>query len=292
MRWRQYLGHGFLFKQKGMMELDTIVCSEAIALLKQLESNSIPLIIADPPYGIGYHSGYYKDKNPHAPVAHDWNFQIGGFIQQCERVLKDGGALYLFSRWDVYPLWLPSIITSELKLKTKIVWLKNNWSAGDLYGSFGNQYEEMLFIVKGRHQIRGKRWSNVWEFDRIPPTRMLVPTQKPVALLKRAILASSDEGDLVVDPFAGSGSTGKAAKLTNRNYLLGDIDPKMVNIARKRLGLSLIESGIADMPMTDCVFELPDPENWGIHPEELRFIYDALQNNVNSSTAQLSLEGI
>lgn len=272
------------------MELDTIICGDAIVLLKQLESDSIPLIIADPPYGIGYHSGHYKDKNPHAPVACDWNFQIGGFIQQCERVLKDGGALYLFSRWDVYPLWLPSITTSGLKLKTKIVWLKNNWSAGDLFGSFGNQYEEILFIVKGRHKIRGRRWSNVWEFDRIPPTQMLVPTQKPVPLLKRAILASSDEGDLIIDPFAGSGSTGKAAQLTNRHYLLGDIDPKMVNIARKRLGLPLNQNeAAANMPLTDYSFELPEPENWGIHPEELKFIYDAFQGNVNSLMTQAEM---
>jgi DNA modification methylase len=268
-----------------------IIVSDAITLLKKLEDDSIPLIIGDPPYGIAYHSNYYKDKNPHAPVANDWNFQIGGFIQECERVLADKGALYLFSRWDVYPLWLPAISVSKLTLKTKIVWVKNNWSAGDLEGSFGNQYEEILFIVKGRHKLRGKRWPNVWKFDRVPSTQMLCPTQKPTSLLMRAIKSSSDRGDLVVDPFAGSGSTGEAAHKTKRNYILGDIDPKMVNIARNRLGLPLLDLG-DDMPQVEYLFEPPKPEDWGIHPEELRFIYDELASNVNydPERAQMRLQ--
>lgn len=273
------------------VEANSIIVSDAIALFKKLEGGSIPLIIADPPYGIAYHSNHYKGKNPHAPVANDWNFQIGRFIQECDRVLTDGGALYLFSRWDVYPLWLPAISVSGLILKTKIVWAKNNWSAGDLEGCFGNQYEEILFIVKGRHKIRGKRWPNIWKFDRVPATQMLVPTQKPVPLLTRAIKASSDPDDLVVDPFAGSGSTGEAAHRCKRQYLLGDIDPKMVNIARNRLGLPLLDLG-ENAPQTEYLFQLPKPEDWGMHPEELRFIYDELVGNVNydSERAQMRLQ--
>jgi len=259
------------------MRLNDVVCSDAAALLKRLESSSVALIVADPPYGIGYHSNHYKGKNPHRPVANDWNFHISTFIREAERALRDGGAMYLFSRWDVYPLWLPDITTTELQLKTKIVWMKNNWSAGDLTGCFGNQYEEILFIVKGRHKLRGKRWSNVWRFNRISPSSMLHPTQKPVPLLERAILSSSDEGDLVVDPFAGSGSTGVAAVNTKRDFLLGDLDPAMVNMARSRLGMPVLDGDSEGTFQGDYVFVLPDPEDWGIHPEELRFIYDELQ---------------
>lgn len=260
--------------------MNNVIVSDAVALLKGQQSNSVPLIVADPSYGVGYHSNYYKDKNPHAPITNDWNFQIASFIRECERILVDRGALYLFSRWDVYPLWLPSIINSGLKLKTKIVWVKNNWTAGDLKGSFGSQYEEILFIVKGRHILRGRRHPNIWNFARVPTGKMLHPTQKPVPLLERAIESSSDKGDLVIDPFAGSGSTGEAAKRTGRNFLLGDIDSKMVDIARKRLGLSPLESEKDDTPLTEYEITLPTPDQWGIHPEELRFIYDELQGNM------------
>jgi hypothetical protein len=169
----------------------------------------------------------------------------------------------------------------------EIVWVKNNWSAGDLRGSFGNQYEEILFVVKGRHLLRGKRWSNVWHFDRVPANRMLHPTQKPVPLLMRAIQASSDPGDPVVDPFAGSGSTGTAAGETGRDWLMGDVDPRMVNIARERLGLPLLWGDGQDGSASGQTYrpEMPKPEEWGLHPEELRFLYDELWGNVTSVLA-------
>jgi len=267
-----------------------VVLQDAIALLAAQTDDSVPLIIADPPYGIAYHSNHYKDKNPHAPVMNDWNFQIGRFLLECERVLVEGGALYLFSRWDVSPLWVPAI-PSTLTLKTVIVWVKNNWSAGDLTGCFGNQYEQLLFIAKGRHLLRGKRWSNVWRFPRVSSTTMLHPTQKPVPLLERAIRSSSDEGDLVLDPFCGSGSTGEAAANAKRRFLLGDIDPHMVNISRARLGLSLLElDDRQEVEYTDYRPTVPDAASWGIHPEELRFVYDALAGNRERILGQLCLE--
>jgi DNA modification methylase len=82
-----------------------------------------------------------------------------------------------------------------------LIWKKDNWSSGDLTGNFGNQYEIIMFLIKGRHQLRGHRFANVWEFPRIPAKRLRMPAEKPVALYHRAILASSDLGDLIVDPF-------------------------------------------------------------------------------------------
>lgn len=267
-----------------------ITVADALALLHGRHEASVPLIIADPPYGIGYHSNHYKGKNPHSPVANDWNFQIGPFMQECQRVLADGGALYLFCRWDVTPLWLPTINGAGLKVKTAIVWVKDNWSAGDLQGSFGNQYEQILFITKGRHILRGKRWSNVWTFPRVPPTKMLHPTQKPVALLERAILASSDESNLVLDPFCGSGSTGEAARNTGRDFLLGDIDPRMVAIAKRRLGFPVEEQPqIQSTDNSHYLPEFPTPAEWGMHPEELQAIRDMLVGNVQALPRQMEL---
>src|SRR2546429_3248377 len=140
-----------IHSEEVQLKKNTVLHADAISTMKQCKSASIPLIITDPPYGIGYHSNHYKDKNPHAPITNDWNFEIGVFLQECNRILVDGGALYLFCRWDILPLWAPAIQGTGLKLKTAIVWVKDNWSAGDLTGSFGSQYEQVLFITKGRH---------------------------------------------------------------------------------------------------------------------------------------------
>lgn len=256
-----------------------VLLSEATATLEGF-SGDAPLVIADPPYGIGYHSNYYKTKNPHSPISHDWNFQIGSFLNATAKALADGGAMYLFCRYDVTPIWVPYLEPAGLKLKTIIAWVKDNWSAGDLTGSFGNQYECIIFAVKGRHKLRGKRWSNVWEFPRIPAKRLLHPAQKPTPLLIRAIESSSDEGDVVVDPFCGSGSTGEAAQQSGRGYVLGDIDKDMVRISRVRLGLIAEEQTTATFPAPTLSLPEQSPLEWGLHPEDLRALKDQFSNSM------------
>lgn len=250
-----------------------IVQSEACKLMRSLPENSVQVVIADPPYGIAYHSNYYVGKNPHAPVARDWNFQIGEFLNTTGRALRAGGVLYLFTRWDVYPLWASSV-APPLDLKNVIVWKKDNWSAGDLVGDFGNQYELLMMLTKGKHVRRGHRWSNVWDFARVPAKKMLHPTQKPVDLVRRAIEASSDVGDLVVDPFSGSGTTGEAARSCERQVLISDLDPTMVRLSCSRLGLA-VPDGVEECPMQESpkcpIFgvQQPDLSLWGLHPEDL-----------------------
>ena len=261
--------------------------SEATTLLKSLETGSVKLLISDPPYGIGYHSNHYKDKNPHAPIAHDWNFQVGPFLDEVGRVLSDGGAMYLFCRYDVLPLWMPSIPPAEMKEKTIIAWVKDNWSAGDLEGSFGNQYESIIFATKGRHLLRGKRWPNVWEFPRVPAKSLLHPAQKPTALLKRAIESSSDPGDIVVDPFCGSGSTGEAANQTGRGFLMCDIDNKMVRMAKIRLKMS-VEQEDEIRPPAALEFAPESAESWGLHPEDMKTLYDEITGNIEHNGKQLT----
>ena len=73
-------------------------------------------------------------------------------------------------------------------IKNVIIWVKNNWSAGDLYGDFGNQYECIAFIPKEKFMLKSKRYSNVWHFDRVPSHKLVHPTQKPVSLIRRLIL--------------------------------------------------------------------------------------------------------
>lgn len=249
-----------------------VVLSDAIDLLQSVKAASVACIVTDPPYGIAYHSNHYKDKNPHAPIAQDWNFQVGAYLDAAEHALRPGGAIYLFTRWDVLPLWSQEIPTA-LSLKNAIIWAKDNWSSGDLTGNFGFQYEVIMFMVKGRHTIRGKRWPNLWAFPRIQAKRLRMPAEKPVGLYERAILASSDPGDLVIDTFGGSGTCAEAAVTTGRRFLVGDVDKKMVRMARERIGLPAADdAATAPRRLPVCpVLQInpPDPSMWGLHPEDI-----------------------
>lgn len=243
---------------------------------KNQSTKKFSLIVVDPPYGIGYHSNYYKGKNPHSPISGDWNFAVEDFMSYVAGILSQNGAVYIFSRWDVSPNWMAAIQSVGLKVKTVISWVKNNWSAGDLKGSYGSQYEQIIFAVKGRHILSGKkRYPNVWNFDRIPPNKLLHPTQKPVRLIERIIECSSGDS-YVFDPMAGSGTTGMACKKLGVKYVLCENDLMMSRISRKRLGFDIQPIPKKEKPQ--WIPDWPDWERKNIHPEELIQLRSNIEN--------------
>lgn len=110
---------------------------------------------------------------------------------------------------------------------------------GDLYGAYAGQYENILFAQKGRrllNEIDGiKRHPDVLHFDRVPPNKLLHSHQKPVDLLEFIIKKSSNEGEIVLVPFCGSGSECVAALSTNRKFISFEIEKEFIEIANERL---------------------------------------------------------
>ncbi len=256
----------------------SVSCQEALSLLRTIDAGSIQLVVTDPPYGISYQSNRRIEEKS-KPIAKDWNFQIGPFLRDVFRVLKDGGACYMFTRWDVFPLWMTNI-PPGLSLKNLIVWNKNTHTAGDLTGNFGFKWEGIMFLVKGRHRLRGPRYSNVWDFPRVSFSKQIHPAEKPVALLQRAIEASSDADDWILDPFSGSGSTGEAAHLSNRCCLLGEIDEDYVRKSKVRLGLppdDILHPVETFEPATSVPFEINLDSLEGIHPDDISALAEYLQ---------------
>lgn len=130
------------------------------------------------------------------------------------------------------------------RIKNRIIWVKDNWTAGDLEGDFGNQYECIAFMPKSKFKLKGYRHSNVWNFARVPAGNYDHGTPKPVALLARIIESCTNPGDLVFDPFVGSGATLFACKRLNRKFVGSEIDSghcqNIVNDNRlKQMGLGI-----------------------------------------------------
>ena len=237
---------------------------DALSLLRSLDADSVDLVLTDPPYGISYQSNFRK-AGKSAPIASDWNFQFESFLREVGRVLVPGGAAYIFTRWDVFPLWHKSVNgVQEMSAKNLIVWEKDNHSAGDLTGNFGFKWEGIMMLVKGRHKLRGHRHANVWEFPRIPFKQQRHPAEKPVALLQRAIEASTDKDALVVDPFCGSGSTAEAAVMAGRRALVGDVDKRWLRETVDRLGITGFDHYPPPQPPPIDLSILD-----GVHPEDV-----------------------
>ena len=202
--------------------------------LKQMEDNSVDLIVTDPPYGIDFQSSWRTETERFDKLKGDNSIDTT-FLSECHRIMKDGSAVYLFTRWDVYPQWLEAIKEKGFQVKNLIVWDRVVHGLGDLEGAYGPCHDFCIFATKGRHILRGKRPIDVIRIQRPDPMKIKHPTQKPLELIKRLIKSSSDEGMVVCDPYMGSGTTALACKQTNRDFIGFEIEEKYVNVANKRL---------------------------------------------------------
>jgi site-specific DNA-methyltransferase (adenine-specific) len=225
------------------------------ALFAALPDNSVDLILSDPPY---------KDYQSNRPVAREKvlrisveTFDLELFIRESERVLKPGCHFYCWCDHLSFPAIFEEVkrrtaglsrreAAGRLKYKNCLIWVKNNHGSGDLSGNYAPQHELVLYASKGRTRpLRGKRPSNVF-FERddqgrisfyakVSNYRFQHGTSKPPAILERMIEASSERGELVLDPYGGSLSTAEAAMRTGRRYLMGELEAEHCRRGLERL---------------------------------------------------------
>ena len=214
---------------------NTIVCGDCLDILKQLPDHCVDLVLTDPPYGIDYQSARRVDKSKWMPkIANDTSPFID-WIEDASRVLRNGGRLLCFYRWDVQEAFLSEIKRVGLAIKSQIVWDKVVHGMGDLRGAFAPQHENIIYATKGRYVFQGKRPCSVIRQQKVSPGNLLHPNEKPVELLKTLIRPLTVEGDVVLDCFCGSGSTGVASVSLGRRYIGIDISSEYCEIARNRI---------------------------------------------------------
>ena len=196
----------------------------------------VDMICTDPPYLMNYKTGRRKDKTHDfcKPIANDTNFElIKDIMPLLFELLNQGGAIYMFCNANHID-YFKQLIEQHFVLKNILIWVKNNWSAGDLKGAYAKQTEFILYAVKGRHILNGARDTDTLYYNRVVGNMQLHQNQKPVDLCKYLINKSSNENDTVLDCFMGSGSTGVACLQTNRNFIGIELEEKYYNIAKKR----------------------------------------------------------
>lgn len=241
--------------------------SDAIEMLSSLKDNSIDLLFADPPYNIGKDFGLCKDKWDNEEDYLQWCYS---WLSLCINKLNKNGSMYIMTSTQFMPFF-DLFIRKRINILSRIIW--NYDSSGvQARNYYGSMYEPILFCVKDKNNytfnakdimVEAKTGAkrklidyrkkppqpyntekvpgNVWNFSRVR-FRMEEyenhPTQKPIALLERIIKASSNEGDLVVDPFGGTFTTSYVAKMLGRKSISCDIEEEYVKIGIRRLGIS------------------------------------------------------
>ena len=215
----------------------TIYCGDCREILPHLPK--VDLVLTDPPYGKGYSTGRRKGiSRPTTQIQHDKDLSVVAEAWPLAlQALKDPG------HW--YAVAAPGEINTAVLVFTGyshlLAWDKGNrGTAGDRECGFGESWEAIFYGTKGRRPLNGSRPRTVIRHDWSGTMDPQHPTVKPVPLLCRMIEWSSAEGETVLDPFMGSGTTLAAARNLNRKAIGIEIEERYCEIAVKRLAQGLL----------------------------------------------------
>jgi len=210
---------------------------DALDFLRSQESSSIDLILTDPPYEslekhrkVGTTTRLKRSKASSNPWFGIFpNALFPDLFKEIHRVLRKDRHFYIFSDPETMFIAKPIAENAGFKFWKPLIWDKSVIGMGYHYRS---RYETVLFFEKGKRKLNDLSIPDVLQYKRIRGGR---PAEKPVELLETLVLQSSLPGELVCDPFMGSGSTGVAAINHKRRFIGCDIDAESVNYAEERL---------------------------------------------------------
>jgi site-specific DNA-methyltransferase (adenine-specific) len=284
---------------------------DCLEILAAIPENSVDLVFADPPYflsngGITCHAGkmvsVHKgdwDKSRGPESNHEFN---RAWLAAAQRVLKPNGSIWVSGTAHVIHSVGFAMQQLGFKLLNDISWVKPNPPPNLSCRYFTHATETIIWAAKdkkSRHTFhyklmketnRGKQMKSVWEIR--PPERREKkcgkhPTQKPVALLERILLASTNEGDLVLDPFAGSGTTLLAAFRLRRQALGCELSAEFLTLSLRRLCSNLVQLEISVACLQFSVDPPSDPMDRSCSGRSLDRLASASERSRMSPQLQL-----
>jgi len=215
------------------LPINQIICGDCIQVLNTLPDNSIDLIVTDPPYGINLtpqrQTSAFKDIKIAGDTNNNLLTMLPTIVDAFYRIAKN--VVYVFCNWQSWDKFYCAF-EQRFKILNCLVWNKQQFGLG---WNFRPIHEFILLATKTTFTTKSHNRSNVLEFQRIAPQQLLHVAQKPVELLELLIEESTNEGDLVLDPFVGSGTTAVACRLLNRDYIGIEISEEYCKIAEARL---------------------------------------------------------
>jgi DNA modification methylase len=249
-----------------MMKTNTILQGDCIKKLSQFPDNSIDLIFADPPYNMQLENALYRpNKTKVAGVNDEWDkftsfaeydLFCAAWLKECRRILKDTGTIWVIGSYHNIFRVGNIMLNLGFWILNDVIWYKTNPMPNFMGTRFTNATETLLWCSKGKehkkytfnHQLmkkynNNKQMPSVWRIGLCTGEERLKgadgkkahSTQKPEELLKRVILSATKKGDIVLDPFFGTGTTGAVAKKLKRQFIGIEQNPAYITLARNRI---------------------------------------------------------
>jgi site-specific DNA-methyltransferase (adenine-specific) len=233
-----------------------IILGDCVSVLKDIPNGTVDLIFTDPPYNIGIKYDLYKDTMEYCDYV-DWSWH---WISECVRVLKKNGSLYIAINDENAAEFVGMLKGLNMNMRNWIIW---HYTFGQAQKrKFSRAHTHLLYFTKDpsdftfnseairvksvRQEIgdkranpKGKIPDDVWTISRVAGTfneRVKdFPCQMPIKLLERVIKTSSNPGDIVLDPFSGTGTTPYVTKLLKRKYIAIEVSPQYHKISEARI---------------------------------------------------------
>lgn len=215
-----------------MIQLHNGNCLE---VMKSIPDGSVDFVLTDPPYGIDYQSMRRKDKTKRKPKIKNDKKPFTEFIPEVKRILSPTGCAAIFTRWDVQQQFVDEITKNGMRVRNVLIWDKKVHGMGDLKRAYGSRYESIIFASKDKFRFPGKRPQDIIAAQRVSPKKLVHPNEKPICLQETLVQQVTKSGDLVLDCFMGSGSTGVACVNTGRSFVGIELDKKYYDIACARI---------------------------------------------------------
>lgn len=248
------------------LPVDTIIEGDCLEALKKLPDRSVDLVFADPPYNLQLGGDLLRPDNSKVDAVDDHWDQFESFeaydaftrawLKECRRVLKDDGAIWVIGSY--HNIFRVGVAVQDLGfwILNDIVWRKSNPMPNFKGTRFTNAHETLIWASKSRG---GRRYTFNYDAMKMANDELQMrsdwtlplctgderlkdgsgakahPTQKPEALLHRVILASTKPGDVILDPFFGTGTTGAVARRLGRKFVGIEREAEYAALARKRI---------------------------------------------------------
>jgi len=230
----------------GKFQLDRIYLGDCLKLIKEIPDSSIDLVLTDPPFAInfkGKRTNYHRTPERviegynEIPKEKYLDFSLQ-WMKEAFRVLKDTGSMYVFSGWTNLKEILIALDEVGFKVINHLIWkyqfgvfTKRKFVTSHYHIPFCVKNEKKYKFNKNEHYpedvifVKREYWTG----------RVKTPNKLPIALVAKLIQFVTDKGDIVLDPFIGSGTTAVACKLLKRHFIGFEIVPEYVKLANKRL---------------------------------------------------------
>lgn len=214
----------------------TIYLGRCEDVLPSLSSESIDMVLTDPPYGVRYVSNMRQIKFD--GIANDDRVPVE-WVREIKRLSKFRTPVYWFACDESLEETKQAIASIGFGLNTMLVWDKQAMTGGNL-NDYGSQTEYIVFGTNGPVKLNGSRDPNLISVPRVNPKVMVHPTEKPTQLLSYLIVRSTAPGDVVLDPFMGSGATIAAARDLGRRAIGIELEERYCEIAVRRLSQQVL----------------------------------------------------